>query len=108
MMQAHIIKNGAGRTDPIAMTSGEGDFIYSRHPGARRLKADDHVWTDFRSTSGGYPADRDRIARGGEPSPAEVRLYQTTRSLTLKLISGIRLARESTSTLPNSCMRSVG
>ncbi|GAA4133367.1 M24 family metallopeptidase [Aminobacter aganoensis] len=89
LVQVHIIRNGADKADPIAMTFGKGDFIYSRHPGARQLRQGDYLWTDFRSTYGGYPADRNRIARGGEPGPAEIRLYDTTRSLTLALVDSI-------------------
>jgi hypothetical protein len=49
------------------MTFCRGEFNYGRLPRMRPLERGQYVWTDFRSTYGGYPADRNRIARGGPP-----------------------------------------
>ncbi|NIA67864.1 aminopeptidase P family protein [Pelagibius litoralis] len=89
-MQARIFMAGAERADPIAMAFGRGDFIYNRPPGPKALAAGDYIWTDFRSTYGGYPADRNRIARAGVPEPWECELYGKTREITVAVASGIR------------------
>ncbi len=86
-MQAAIIQNGAERADPIAMLFSKGDFIYNRMPGERRLEAGHTIWTDFRSTYGGYPADRNRIAYVGEPDAQSILTYSTIRALTLEVCS---------------------
>ncbi len=89
-MQARIFANGAESADPIAMLFGKGDFIYCRPPGLRRLEAGHYVWTDFRATYGGYPADRNRTARAGEPLPWERETYSLIRDLTVALASSIK------------------
>ncbi|MBZ9942410.1 M24 family metallopeptidase [Mesorhizobium sp. BR1-1-13] len=89
-IQARIIMNGAERADPIAMTFCRGEFNYGRPPGLEALKAGQYVWTDFRSTYGGYPADRNRIARGGPPEGWEIDAYESTRALTCALANGVR------------------
>ena len=89
-MQARIFMLGAERADPIAMTFGRGDFIYNRPPGDRTLAPGDYIWTDFRSTYGGYPADRNRIARAGAAEPWECDLYRRTREATVGIARGIR------------------
>ncbi|RWI54671.1 MAG: aminopeptidase P family protein [Mesorhizobium sp.] len=89
-IQARIIMNGAERADPIAMTFCRGEFNYGRPPGLHALKAGQYVWTDFRSTYGGYPADRNRIARGGPPENWEIEAYGRTRALTAALANGVR------------------
>ena len=89
-MQARILTLGAERADPIAMTFGRGDFIYNRPPSDKVLALGDYVWTDFRSTYGGYPADRNRIARAGAPEPWECELYRKTREATVAVASGIQ------------------
>jgi Xaa-Pro aminopeptidase len=90
LVQAHIMMNGADRADPIAMVFGRGDFTYSRPPGLQRLRPGHYVWTDFRSTYGGYPADRNRIARAGTPEGWEVDTYDKTRNLTIALAASVR------------------
>jgi Xaa-Pro aminopeptidase len=89
-MQSKIILDGAERADPIAMLFSKGDFIYNRPAGERALEAGHYIWTDFRSTYGGYPADRNRIARAGEPEPWEVDTYRKVRGLTIALCNSIR------------------
>ncbi|AYG66075.1 Xaa-Pro peptidase family protein [Rhizobium sp. CCGE531] len=90
MMQAQIYLNGAESADPIAMLFSDGDFFYGRTPSDRKLKEGHYIWTDFRATYGGYPADRNRIARCGEPSDWEIATYKSVRSLTIELVNGIR------------------
>jgi Xaa-Pro dipeptidase len=89
-IQARIIANGAERADPIAMTFCRGEFNYSRQPDMRPLQAGQYAWTDFRSTYGGYPADRNRIARGGPPDSWEIDAYERTRALTVTLANAVR------------------
>lgn len=89
-IQARIIMNGAERADPIAMTFCRGEFNYGRPPGMQPLQVGQYAWTDFRSTYGGYPADRNRIARGGPPESWEVDAYERTRALTAALANGVR------------------
>jgi Xaa-Pro dipeptidase len=89
-IQAHIIKNGAERADPIAMTFCRGEFNYSRPPSMQPLKVGQYAWTDFRSTYGGYPADRNRIARAGQPDGWEIDAYARTRALTIALANGVK------------------
>ncbi len=88
-IQTRIIMNGAERADPIAMTFCRGEFNYSRPPGLRPLEVGQYAWTDFRSTYGGYPADRNRIARAGPPDRWEVDAYERTRKLTIALAKGV-------------------
>ena len=90
MLQARIYRNGAESADPIAMLFSKGDFIYCRPPGVRRLEAGQYVWTDFRATYGGYPADRNRTARAGAPLAWEQEVYTATRELTVALASSVR------------------
>ena len=89
-IQTRIIMNGAEAADPIAMTFCRGEFNYGRPPGMQPLQAGQYAWTDFRSTYGGYPADRNRIARGGAPEDWEVDAYQKTRAVTVALAGGVR------------------
>lgn len=89
-LQARIALNGAERQDPISALFMNGDFVYSRPSGSRPLRENDYVWTDFRSCYGGYSADRNRIARVGEPSERERALYAAVRSLTIELASSVR------------------
>ncbi|TDY15648.1 Xaa-Pro aminopeptidase [Paraburkholderia sp. BL6665CI2N2] len=90
LMQAQIYLNGAESADPIAMLFSRGDFDYTRTAKQRKLQEGHYVWTDFRATYGGYPADRNRIARAGEPADWERNTYAAVRSLTLDLINSIR------------------
>jgi Xaa-Pro dipeptidase len=89
-IQARIVMNGAERVDPIAMTFCRGDFNYGRPPSLQPLRAGQYAWTDFRSSYGGYPADRNRIARGGAPDAWEIAIYEKTRRLTIGLASGVK------------------
>jgi|GEM_PF-1669118 len=90
MMQAQIYLKGAESADPIAMLFSDGDFFYGRPPSDRKLRDGHYIWTDFRATYGGYPADRNRIARCGEPSRWEIATYQSVRSLTIELARSVR------------------
>jgi Xaa-Pro dipeptidase len=90
MVQQRIYRNGAESADPIAMLFSKGDFIYCRPPGPRLLEHGHYIWTDFRATYGGYPADRNRTARAGDPESWETELYDLTRDLTIELASSIR------------------
>ena len=89
-IQARIVRNGADSYDPIAMTFARGSFNYSRPPGSQRLQPGQYIWTDFRSTYGGYPADRNRTARGGEPEAWEIEAYEKVRSVTVEIAQAIR------------------
>ncbi|TPJ52410.1 aminopeptidase P family protein [Mesorhizobium sp. B2-6-4] len=89
-IQSRIILNGAECADPIAMTFCRGEFNYSRPPQMQPLAVGQYAWTDFRSTYGGYPADRNRIARGGPPERWEIDAYERTRGLTVALANGVR------------------
>jgi Xaa-Pro aminopeptidase len=88
-LQVELIKDGADRVDPFSVLFGKNGFRYSRPPSARTLAQDDYVWTDFRSSFGGYPADRNRIARAGEPSPREIERYGAVRAVTVQLAEDI-------------------
>jgi Xaa-Pro dipeptidase len=90
MLQSQIYMNGAESADPIAMLFSNGDFIYCRPPGTRRLEVGHYVWTDFRATYGGYPADRNRTARAGAPLLWEREIYKQMRDLTVELASSVR------------------
>jgi Xaa-Pro dipeptidase len=89
-MQAQIFLNGAESADPIAMLFSSGDFAYGRPPSTRRLAEGHYIWTDFRATYGGYPADKNRTARAGEPLPWEREAYTKMRDMTLELANGVR------------------
>lgn len=90
MMQAQTFLNGADCGDPFPLIFGHGDFTYGRPASDRRLEAGHYVWADFRATYGGYPADRNRIARAGEPAPWELEAYTSVREFTLELCNSIR------------------
>ncbi|MES0160205.1 M24 family metallopeptidase [Mesorhizobium sp. C268A] len=90
MVQAQTFLNGAETADPIAMLFSKGDFSYGRPASDRRLEAGHYIWTDFRATYGGYPADRNRIARAGEPAPWEVDVYTKVRALTVDLAASVK------------------
>ncbi|SDF81940.1 M24 family metallopeptidase [Bosea robiniae] len=89
-LQARIALNGAERLDPISALFMSGAYDYARPSGLRALKEHDYIWTDFRSCYGGYSADRNRIARVGEPSERERHLYGAVRGLTIELARSIR------------------
>ncbi|WP_354126778.1 M24 family metallopeptidase, partial [Bradyrhizobium sp. RT9b] len=90
MMQAQIFLNGAESTDPIPMLFSDGDFFYSRWPSDRKLREGHYIWTDFAATYGGYPTDRNRTARCGEPATWEINTYTRVRSLTVELAKCFR------------------
>lgn len=90
MVQAQTILNGAETTDPITVVFAKGDFRYSRPVSDRRLEPGHYIWTDFRATYGGYPADRNRIARAGEPARWEVDTYTKVRALTVDLAASVK------------------
>ncbi|RUV76964.1 aminopeptidase P family protein, partial [Mesorhizobium sp. M5C.F.Ca.IN.020.14.1.1] len=90
MMQAQIYLNGAESAPPIAMLFSDGDFFYGRHPSERRLREGHYIWTDFRATYGGYPADRNRIARCGDPTTWEIDTYERVRSLTIEVANSFK------------------
>lgn len=89
-LQAVCFEHGAETADPIAMTFGRGELIYNRPPGKRKLQDGDYVWTDFRATFGGYPADRNRIARAGAPPAWEREVYSRVREVTIELAKSVR------------------
>ncbi|WP_352871172.1 M24 family metallopeptidase [Mesorhizobium sp. M1006] len=49
-----------------------------------------YAWIDFRSTYGGHPADRNRIACGGPPEGWENDAYEQTRAMTVALANSVR------------------
>lgn len=89
-VQAFTMLNGADYADPIAMVFGRAPIPYNRWPSGRVLEPGDYVWTDLRARYGGYPADKNRLARSGKPEPWEQDLYATIRALTLELGGAIR------------------
>lgn len=89
-LQAEFYANGAETANPIAMTFGRGELVYNRPPSDAKLQLDDYLWTDFRATFGGYPADRNRIARAGEPLEHEANTYRKVRAVTIDLAKSIR------------------
>jgi Xaa-Pro aminopeptidase len=90
LMQAQIFLNGAESADPIAMLFAKGDFTYGRAAKERKLEEGHYIWTDFRATYGGYPADRNRVARAGEPRDWEIETYAAVRSLTIAIAQQVR------------------
>jgi Xaa-Pro aminopeptidase len=90
LIQSGVVNAGADRADPFPVLFGTSEFAYNRPPSARRLAPGDYIWTDFRSSFGGYPADRNRIARAGMPSAAEQGVYARVRQVTIDLCNGIR------------------
>ncbi len=89
-IQAQTFLNGADRGDPFPVIFSKGDYMYGRPSGARRLEEGHYVWSDFRATYGGYPSDRNRIARAGEPQPWELKLYTEVRELTIEMCQSVR------------------
>ncbi|RWM38781.1 MAG: aminopeptidase P family protein [Mesorhizobium sp.] len=90
MMQAQIHLNGAESAPPIAMLFSDGDFFYGRRPSERKLREGHYIWTDFRATYGEYPADRNRIARCGDPAHWEIDTYERVRLLTIELAQSFK------------------
>ena len=90
IMQAQTFLNGADSGDPFPLIFGNGDFTYGRPASTRTLTSGDYVWADFRATYGGYPADRNRTARAGEPDAWELDAYTAVREMTLELCNSIR------------------
>jgi len=89
-LQAACFEHGAETASPIAMNFGRGEFVYNRPPGGRKLQDGDYVWTDFRATFGGYPADRNRIARAGDPPAWERDVYGRVRAVTIELAESVK------------------
>lgn len=89
-MQAQTFLNGADEGDPFPLIFGKGDFTYGRPPSDRRLEPGHYVWADFRATYGGYSADRNRIARAGQPAAWELDTYKTVREVTLAYCNLVR------------------
>lgn len=81
-MQAQTFLNGADEANPPPLIFGKGNFTYSRPPSDRRLEEGHYIWADFRATYGGYSADRNRIARVGEPTAQELETYRAVRDVT--------------------------
>ncbi|WP_063824030.1 M24 family metallopeptidase [Rhizobium leguminosarum] len=90
IMQAQIFLNGAESSDPMPMLFSDGDSSYSRWPSDRKLKDGHYIWVDFNATYGGYPTDRNRIARCGEPKNWEVETYRRVRELTIEIAEGVK------------------
>ncbi|MBL1120140.1 aminopeptidase P family protein [Streptomyces sp. 110] len=89
-LQIEFVKNGADRIVPFSVLFGTTDFQFHRPSSHKQLAKDDYIWTDFRCSYGGYPADRNRLARVGDPSVAEREAYAAVRQVTLDLCRGIR------------------
>ncbi|UPK40644.1 M24 family metallopeptidase [Bradyrhizobium sp. 186] len=90
MLQAQIHLNGAESADNIPMLFSDGDFVYGIRPSERRLREGHYIWTDNNATYGGYPADRNRIARCGGPQNWEIETYKRTRSLTIEVAKSFK------------------
>ncbi len=90
IMQAQTYLNGADSADPFALIFANGDFTFGRPVTNRRLEPGHYIWADFRGTYGGYPADRNRIARAGEPKQWELNAYTSVRDMTHELCRSIR------------------
>lgn len=89
-LQAQIFLNGADEANPLPVIFGKGNFTYSRPPSDRRLEEGHYIWADFRATYGGYSADRNRIARAGEPTKQELDTYRAVREVTLEWCNLVR------------------
>ncbi|MBY5324283.1 aminopeptidase P family protein [Rhizobium leguminosarum] len=90
MITAQTFLNGAEGGVPFPLIFSKGDFTFGRPPGERRLEDGHYIWADFRATYGGYTADRNRIARAGEPKAWERETYTAVRDLTLELCAMLR------------------
>lgn len=89
-LQIEFVKGGADRVDPFSVLFGRNNFSYGRPSSNKALQLDDYIWTDFRCSYGGYPADRNRTARVGTPSEREREAYATVRQVTIDVCEGIR------------------
>ena len=85
LIKISLIQNGAERADAMALKFGKGDFLFNQMPGNRKLEEGDYIWGDFYNTFNGYPSDRCRIARCGEATDEEQRIYHGVREVTLRL-----------------------
>lgn len=86
LMKIAMIESGAERVDSMSIIFGRGKFIFNQMMGSDRKLEDGHyVWADFFNTYEGYPSDRCRTARCGEPTDEEREVYQGVRSATLKM-----------------------
>ena len=87
-IRCNLIQSGAESVDHILV------HVYGKNTdlpdGDVRLEEGDYFWTDFFNTYCGYPADRCRIARCGQPSPEEEKCYRDVRRLTVDLCESIR------------------
>ena len=89
-LQSALALNGAEGLDKFTVLFGNGEFAYCRPPTDKKLQAGHYLWTDFRSTYAGYPGDRNRIARVGQPNEWEKKTYKTIRELTEALSKRIK------------------
>ncbi|PBB58167.1 MULTISPECIES: Xaa-Pro peptidase family protein [Mesorhizobium] len=90
ILQAEIYLNGAEESDPFTILFSEGNDCYGRWPSDLRLRDGHYIWADFYATYGGYPTDRNRIVRCGEPADWEIDAYVRVRSLTMELAKSVR------------------
>ena len=89
-LQIEFLKNGAETVDPFSVLFGTTGFMFARPSSDRRLAVGDYIWTDFRFTYGGYPADVNRTARVGTPTALEVDTYSGVRQVTIDLCKAVR------------------
>ena len=89
-IKVNLIQNGAEHVDDAGLKFGKVGFVYTLPAGDRRLEAGDYIWSDFYTTYCGYSADRCRIARCGEPSEQEAKIYHDVRAVTIGLCESIR------------------
>ncbi|RWP57397.1 MAG: aminopeptidase P family protein [Mesorhizobium sp.] len=90
ILQAEIYLNGAEESDPFTILFSEGNNCYGRWPSDLKLREGHYIWADFYATYGGYPTDRNRIVRCGEPADWEIDAYERVRSLTIELAKSVR------------------
>ncbi len=86
-----MLKNGAERVDSMAIIFGRGNFVFNQMMGSDRKLEDGHfVWADIYNTFYGYPSDRCRTARCGQPTDEEQLIYQKSRRANIRTCESIR------------------
>lgn len=85
LMKIAMLEAGGEGVDSCFVKFGKGNFIYNQMSGNRKLENGCYVWGDFFNTYNGYPSDRCRIARCGEPTEEEYKIYADVRDTTLRI-----------------------
>lgn len=85
LMKIAMLEAGGEGVDSCFVKFGKGDFIYNQMSGDRKLEDGCYIWGDFFNTYNGYPSDRCRVARCGEPTDEERKIYTRVRDTTLRI-----------------------